>query len=254
MAAAARAASAPRAWKDRRLVVVGWCMEFGLSRMPHPRKPFRKSAGWIFRRRNDLAGGLVALTNLRNISFHRLFHHPMKTIALAFFLSAFCAASTSLQAAEVKLSGDNTTVKFVGSKKDGKHEGTFKELAGAFSVDEAVTKLDLAVTLEIESLTTDNPKLTAHLKSPDFFDAKRFPQAKFVSKSVKKEGDGYVVSGELTMHGKTKPLSFPAKVVTTGGTKTVTCEFNLNRKNWDISYNKGGVNDEVQMAIEVKVK
>jgi polyisoprenoid-binding protein YceI len=178
----------------------------------------------------------------------------MKFIAVSFLAIAILAVSPSLRAAEHKLSADNTTVKFVGSKKDGKHEGTFKKLAGSFTVDDAVTKLDLSVTIEIESISTDNEKLTGHLKSPDFFDAKKYPEAKFVAKSIKKEGAGYVVGGELTMHGKTHALSFPAKVADTDGGKTITCDFTLRRKEWGMTFNKGGVNDEVQMSIEVKAK
>ena len=146
------------------------------------------------------------------------------------------------------------TVKFLGSKPDGKHEGTFKKLAGTFSVDGDVTKAKLEVTIEIESITTDTPKLTAHLKSPDFFDAKRFTEAKFVSKSIKFGADGHVVTGDLTMHGKTVALSFPAKIAVADGTATVSSQFEINRHDWGVSYGKGTVNDLVKMTIEVKAK
>jgi polyisoprenoid-binding protein YceI len=176
----------------------------------------------------------------------------MKFTALALLLGITLAANGT--AATHQLSADNTKIKFVGSKKDGKHEGSFSKLSGSFTVDDTVSKLDLSVTIDVDSMSTDNPKLTSHLKSPDFFDVKKFPEAKFVSKSVKKEGDGYVVTGDLTMHGKTKVLSFPAKVAEAGGEKTVTCAFKLNRKHWGIDFNKGGLNDDVEMSIEVKVK
>ena len=162
--------------------------------------------------------------------------------------------STGLHAAEFKLTGDNTTVKFLGSKKDGKHQGSFPKLAGSFSVDGDVTKARLEVTLDIDAMTTDTAKLTAHLKSPDFFDAKRFTEAKFVSKSIKAGADGYVVSGDLTLHGVTHALSFPAKIDVAAGGVTVSSQFDLNRHEWGISYGKGNVNDLVKMTIEVKAK
>lgn len=177
----------------------------------------------------------------------------MKLIACALLLPAILATAP-IHAATHQLTGDNTKIKFVGSKKDGKHEGTFAKLSGSFTVDDAVSKLDLSVTIDIDSMTTDNPKLTSHLKSPDFFDAKKYPEAKFVSKTVKKDGDSYTVTGELTMHGKTKELSFPAKVTESGGEKTVSTAFKINRKHWGIDFNKGGLNDDVEMSIEVKVK
>jgi len=177
----------------------------------------------------------------------------MKSIASLFLITASLLTSAGLHAAEYKLTGDNTTVKFLGTKKDGKHEGSFKKLAGTFSVDGDVTKSKLEVTIDIDSMVTDASKLTAHLKAPDFFDAKRFPEAKFVSKSIKAGADGYVVAGDLTMHGVTKPLSFPAKIDLANGV-TVSSQFDLNRHEWGISYGKGNVNDLVKMTLEVKAK
>ena len=178
----------------------------------------------------------------------------MKPIILSFLITASLVTSAGLRAAEFKLTGDNTTVKFLGSKKDGKHQGSFPKLTGTFSVDGDVTKARLEVTIDIDSMTTDTPKLTAHLKSPDFFDAKRFTEAKFVSKSIKAGADGYVVTGDLTLHGVTHALSFPAKIATTAGALTVSAQFDLNRHEWGISYGKGNVNDLVKMTIEVKAK
>ncbi len=178
----------------------------------------------------------------------------MKRIKLSLLIITALVTSAGLRAAEFKLTGDNTTVKFLGTKKDGKHHGGFPKLAGTFSVDGDVTKSTLAVTLDVNSITTDTPKLTAHLKSPDFFDAKRFPEARFVSKSIKAGADGYVVSGDLTMHGVTHALSFPAKINVANGGLTVSSQFDLNRHEWGISYGKGNVNDLVKMTLEVKAK
>lgn len=178
----------------------------------------------------------------------------MKPIILSFLITASLVTSAGLRAAEFKLTGDNTIVKFLGSKKDGKHQGSFPKLTGTFSVDGDVTKARLEVTIDIDSMTTDTPKLTAHLKSPDFFDAKRFTEAKFVSKSIKAGADGYVVSGDLTLHGVTHALSFPAKIDLAAGGVTVSSQFDLNRHDWGISYGKGNVNDLVKMTLEVKAK
>lgn len=178
----------------------------------------------------------------------------MKCTAPLLLLTATLFTSASLPAAEFKLSGDNTTVKFVGSKKDGKHEGRFPKLTGTFTTDGDLTKGQLRVTLDIDAMTTDTAKLTAHLKSPDFFDAKRFPEAKFVSKSIQAGPDGHLVTGDLTMHGKTAPLSFPAKITVADGGLTVSSQFELNRHDWGISYGKGNVNDQVKMTLEVKAK
>lgn len=179
----------------------------------------------------------------------------MKTIPV--LLSAFIVSGSTLRAEDHKLTGENTTIKFVGSKKDGKHEGTFKKLDGTLTTDAAdVTKAKLSVTIDVGSMTTDAEKLTAHLKSPDFFDVKKHPEAKFTSTAIKAgtEKDSYTVTGDLTMLGTTKPVTFPAKKATAGGVTTISAQFDIKRSEWGMTYGKDKVNDEVQLTLEVKLK
>lgn len=69
-----------------------------------------------------------------------------------------------------------------------------------------LTKSSVNVTVPIDSLDTDVAKLDEHLKSPDFFDAAKFPTATFKSTKVEKAGaDKLKVSGDLTIHGVTRP-------------------------------------------------
>jgi len=176
----------------------------------------------------------------------------MKILTLVLTSALF--SGIAIGADQYKLNAENTTVKFVGSKKDGKHEGTFKKLEGTLTVDEKdVPKSNLAVTIDIESISTDAEKLTSHLKSPDFFDAKKYPQAKFVSKTIKAgtEKDSYNVDGELTMHGKTHPVSFLAKAVKADGKATVTADLDIKRSHWGMNYGKDKVNDEVKLSLQV---
>src|SRR5687768_14493470 len=107
------------------------------------------------------------------------------------------------------LTGENTKIKFVGTKANGSHSGGFKKLSGKATVkgDDPET-LSMNVVIDVDSMHTDADKLTAHLKSPDFFEVKRYPEAKFVSTAVKKSKSGHTVTGDLTLHGETKELSF----------------------------------------------
>ena len=166
-------------------------------------------------------------------------------------LSVFVADAT---AAEYKLSGQNTKIAFEGAKKDGKHVGSFPKLSGSFNVADDLSKSKIAVKIDMEGLESDDAKLTGHLKSPDFFETKKYPEAKFESKSFTAEKDGYKVTGELTMHGKTKEISFPAKVVHTQGSATLSSEFSIKRSEWGITYKLSDIEDVVKMTIDVKVK
>ncbi|MCI0682400.1 MAG: hypothetical protein L0Y71_09865 [Gemmataceae bacterium] len=69
----------------------------------------------------------------------------------------------SVAAVEFALTGGNTTVTFIGTKPNGKHDGGFKTLTGAASVPgDDLTKLKIQVEIDTTSLYSDNPKLTNH--------------------------------------------------------------------------------------------
>jgi len=95
--------------------------------------------------------------------------------------------------------------------------GSFKK----YSADITASKPDFTdavidFSIEVSSINTDNENRDKHLKSPDFFDAEKFPTLNFKSTSLKKgAGNKYTLSGNLTMKGVTKPVTFD---VTYGGT------------------------------------
>ncbi|HLJ96043.1 MAG TPA: YceI family protein [Gemmataceae bacterium] len=87
--------------------------------------------------------------------------------------------------------------------------GRFNEFTGNFVLDPAdASKCSFEMTIKAESIDTNNPKRDSHLRSPDFFNTKQFPAITFKSTSVKPIKDGYEVTGDLTMHGATKPVKF----------------------------------------------
>jgi len=103
---------------------------------------------------------------------------------------------------------------------------TVAEMGGTFnSIDAKITssKPDFSdavieLTADINSINTDNEQRDNHLKGPDFFDAAKFPSFTFKSSSFKKVSDKkYKLSGDLTLHGVTKPVVLD---VTFNGTTT----------------------------------
>jgi polyisoprenoid-binding protein YceI len=156
-------------------------------------------------------------------------------------------------AADFPLTDKNTTVKFVGTKPNGKHEGGFKAVSGTASVkDNDATTLKISLDIDTESLYSDNDKLTAHLKSPDFFGVKTNPKAKFVSTKVEKSGDGYKITGDLTMLGKTKEVSFPAKLAVNADGVTLSSSFSIDRTKWGMTFGAGKIDDTVKLTVDVK--
>ena len=90
--------------------------------------------------------------------------------------------------------------------------GRFNKFAGTFTVDKASPeKSRFEMTIPVDSIDTNQKMRDAHLLSPEFFDAQKFPQITFKSTSVKPVKDGLEVTGDFTMRGVTRPLTFTLK-------------------------------------------
>jgi polyisoprenoid-binding protein YceI len=91
-------------------------------------------------------------------------------------------------------------------------QGRFNDFSGSFSIDTAdPTRSSFLLVIKTESVDTNNTGRDGHLKSPDFFNVKQFPTISFKSTSVKPIDGGYEVTGDLTMHGATNPVTFSLK-------------------------------------------
>lgn len=154
----------------------------------------------------------------------------------------------------VPLTGDNCKITFVGTKKTGKHDGGFKKLTGTAKVGADATALKMDVEIDMNSIFTDNEQVTNHLKSPDFFDVKNHPKSKFTINKVEKDKDGFKVTGKLDMHGKSKEVTFPAKITQTGDSLKLESTFKINRFDWDVKYGKGKVDDDVEIKVKLEGK
>jgi polyisoprenoid-binding protein YceI len=88
--------------------------------------------------------------------------------------------------------------------------GRFDGFSGDFTIDpDDPGKSTFALTIKAETIDTNNAKRDEHLRSPDFFNVKQFPALAFKSTAIKPaQGGGYEVTGDLTMHGVTKPVTF----------------------------------------------
>lgn len=132
----------------------------------------------------------------------------MKKLFLAYFaLSLF--AFTPLWATEYIFDKAHSHIGFSVAHILGKVPGEFKDYDGGFSFDRANPgKSKVKVTIQVKSISTGVDRRDAHLQSPDFFDAEKYPTLTFVSKKVTSAGDQkYSVVGDLTIHGTTKSVT-----------------------------------------------
>ena len=85
--------------------------------------------------------------------------------------------------------------------------GHFGNIGGTIVMNESdITKSTVNVTIDVTTVDTGQPQRDADLKSPNFFDVAQFPTATFVSTSIAKKANGLTISGNLTVHGLTRPV------------------------------------------------
>ncbi|HET6202607.1 MAG TPA: YceI family protein [Planctomycetota bacterium] len=139
--------------------------------------------------------------------------------------------------------------------------GRFNEVSGTLVYDEASPAASsVEVTIKADSVDTHNAGRDKHLKSPDFFNAEEFPVLSFKSKSVKGsgKGGGLEVTGDLTIHGVTKPVT--VKGVHTGTGKGMKGEeragfettFTIKRSDFGMRFMAEALGDEVQITVALE--
>jgi polyisoprenoid-binding protein YceI len=154
------------------------------------------------------------------------------------------------------LTPENTKIVFVGThanKAPDPRTGRFEQFKGQVAVDADGQSLKAAsVEIATDSLRTEFPKLTNHLRSVDFFDTRQHPTAKFESTRVVPGENGQtMITGNLTLLGNTKEISFPATVNITDGGLNLKAEFTIDRTEFGMDKLQDGVEKAVNIKITV---
>ncbi len=148
--------------------------------------------------------------------------------------------------------------------------GRFRQFEGTITVDPDNNNALTAAsgTIQAKSVDTDIERRDDHLRSPDFFDAEKFPTITFESSEIKKDGNGQVLVGKFTMHGVTKDVSLPftvkGPIKSPMGGMVMGLEINakINRKDYGLTWNKAieagglmvGENVTIQINAELDKK
>ena len=133
--------------------------------------------------------------------------------------------------------------------------GNFKQVSGTVNFDAAdPSKSSVELTVPVESVDTRNEKRDQHLKSPDFFNAAQFPTITFKSTKVVANGSSYTVTGDLTIHGVSKPVTVEFKKGgETKGQKGETrtggeTHFTIKRSDFDMKFMPSALGDDVKIS------
>jgi polyisoprenoid-binding protein YceI len=174
------------------------------------------------------------------------------------FPSVHAADAVPVQAGAAALTPQNTKIQFVcahvGPRPDPR-KGGFAKFSGKAQIDAAGKTLKaLSVEIDTSSIFTEIDMLTNHLKSPDFFEVRRFPTAKFESTKIEPGAGTVQVTGKLTLHGVTKEISFPATIDVDGSGLKLKSEFVIDRLDFGINYDPKKVENKVSLTVVVGEK
>ncbi len=131
--------------------------------------------------------------------------------------------------------------------------GSFKELAASL-VDGR-----LEGTVKVASVVVDDENLAGHLQTPDFFDAEQYPELRFSSRAIERDGNRVSIDGELTLRGVTKPVELSGAVtgpITDGyGNERlgIDLETTINRRDYGINWAADLPSGEPMLADDVVI-
>lgn len=189
--------------------------------------------------------------------------HTLRTRALIVTVSTVLLSLSSVAFAQdgtLETDARASSIQAIGAKVTGEHTLTFSNFVGEAKVDGTGVK-GLSFTVQVSDFSTEmgdsewGQKLSGHLRSADFFDVGKYPTASFESTEIKaqKSKDGtHMVTGKMTLRGKTLLVSFPATLSVTKGAVSGKAEFTINRKDFGIVY-AGKADDLIKDLVLLKI-
>lgn len=144
-----------------------------------------------------------------------------------------------------------------------KVRGRFSDVEGTIVIGSDAATSSATASIKTASVDTASADRDAHLRSADFFDVETYPEITFRSSAVRREGEDYVVDGELTIKGVTRPVTLAVEF---GGVATdpfgnvragFSAQTTVNRKDFGLTWNAaletGGVlvSDKVTLTLDV---
>ncbi|WP_338885532.1 YceI family protein [Xenorhabdus sp. TH1] len=137
--------------------------------------------------------------------------------------------------------------------------GGFRDFDGNFTFDPENPANDkVNVVIKTDSVDTKHAERDKHLRGPDFLNSNKYPEANFTSTNVKKEGEHYLITGDLTLNGVTKPVILDAKLINAGNDPWggyragFEATGKLKLKDFNIKEDLGPKSQEVELIISVE--
>jgi polyisoprenoid-binding protein YceI len=177
-------------------------------------------------------------------------------------------AEASEKSVTYTIDASKSQVQWTGSKLAYSHTGLIDIKSGELSLEgKKITAGSFMIDMKTIRETGDvDPEkaaqLAGHLMDVDFFDAASFPTSSFTVTGVEEADGKYTISGNLSIKGVEKNISFPAKVEADGKKLFADAEFIINRNDWGVSYGSGvtgavadqAIGDDIEFVVHLEAK
>ncbi len=173
--------------------------------------------------------------------------------------------TTQLQAGTWEIDPSHSSVEFsVRHLMVAKVKGRFTSFRGTLEIADDPLDSRVETTVDLASVDTHDEKRDAHLRSPDFFDVEQYPEMTFGSRRVRADGGHYVVEGDLSLHGVTRPVTLDLELEGVGtdpwGNERAgfSASTVINRKDfgldWNVALETGGVlvGEKVNVTLDIE--
>jgi polyisoprenoid-binding protein YceI len=132
--------------------------------------------------------------------------------------------------------------------------GTFTGLKGDIKFDpQKPEESNFDVTLDANTINTDNSLRDSHLRENSYFDVKNYPTIHFVSTKVTGKSGAYTITGKLTIKNKVKEISFPFTVTASNDGYLFAGVFKINRKDFDVG-GTSTISNNLEVALNILAK
>jgi polyisoprenoid-binding protein YceI len=127
--------------------------------------------------------------------------------------------------------------------------GSFSKMGGDIYFSDAdLVNSKFNLNIEVSSINTGNGMQNKKAQTSEWFNSASFPQIKFKSSKIVKNGNGYLISGDLTMKGTTKQYTIPATKTTTGNKIVFSGTFNVDRLAFNVGKKSNVVPDKMKVV------
>jgi len=156
------------------------------------------------------------------------------------------------KAQQYKPVDEKSDVKFVIKNFGLNTSGSLNGLKGTINFDPSNPGISsFNVSVDVNTINTGSDSRDNHLRKEEYFNVEKYPAINFVSTAIKKNQDGYAVTGNLTIKGVTKSITFPFTVENQENGIQLNGEFNINRRDFGVGEGSAVLSDNVNVSLKV---